>query len=153
MLRVVIGLLGLMQAAPAGDLKSVAWMEGAWKSNAGGVISEEHWTAPNENHMLGMYRMQKAGKVVFTELLAMELSESGPVMYIRHFGPPGLIAREEKDAPVKMLLVKSEPNTAVFERDNKETVITYRREGDTLTCVVERKGRPALTFKMQRAER
>ncbi|MHA4812545.1 DUF6265 family protein [Flavitalea flava] len=63
---------------------------------------EEFWGPPIGNNMICSYRCVKDGKVVFYEFVVIEqkdtLSESVPVMILRHF-KPGSISWEDKDKP------------------------------------------------------
>jgi len=124
----------------AGRLTDLAWMAGHWIDEAGGSLSEEIWAAPAADCMIGMWRYAADGKPRLFELLAIVQEDGGPVLRIRHFSP-ALVAREEKDAPVVLPLVKLEGRQAVFEGQGSagSVRLTYRGpDPNTLVGVLEK---------------
>jgi hypothetical protein len=87
--------------------------------------------------MIGMFRIVAGGRTRMTEFMAFEQRETGPVLVLRHFGP-GLIAREEKDAPLVWTLEKVGPNHAVFLIEKDGTRLEFLRQGDSLTITLEK---------------
>lgn len=105
-------------------LADVAFMAGHWIGGDPGDLSEEVWTAPEGDSMVGMWRYV--------------------VLRIRHFDPK-LVAREEKDRAVGLFLVANGPREAAFEGpeySGKGNVrLTYRRgDDDSLTGILEMDG-------------
>jgi hypothetical protein len=125
-------------------LADVAFMEGHWRGGDPGDLSEEVWSAPEGDSMVGMWRYVAKGRTRIFELLTLTAEGPGVVLRIRHFDPK-LVAREEKDGAVELPLVAKGPREAVFEGPEpgvKGTVrLTYRRDGDSLTAVLEKEGR------------
>jgi hypothetical protein len=154
-----IALLGLGHhagAAPGGSapgrLADLAWMAGHWIDDAGGSLSEEIWAAPASGCMIGMWRYASEGKPKLFELLAILQEDGGPVLRIRHFSP-ALVAREEKDTPVVLPLVKLEGHEAVFEGQGSAGAVrlTYRQpDPNTLVGVLE-KGTTREEFSFRRS--
>jgi hypothetical protein len=141
------------QAAPAHRLADLSWLEGHWRDESGGSLSEEIWTAPAGDSLMGMWRWAQDGKVRVLELLAIKAEDGKLVLRFRHFDPK-LAAREEKDRPLVWPLIRSGPREAVFEgpeASGKETArLTYRRpDEDTLVVVLE-KGGKAQEFRYRR---
>jgi len=143
-------------AALATRLEELAWFEGHWRDESGGMLSEEIWTAPSGDSLMGMWRLSTDGKVRVFELLAIKAEDGKLLLRLRHFDPK-LVAREEKDKPLAWPLVRSGPREAVFEgpeASGKGTVrLTYRRpDDDTLVAILD-KGGKAQEFHYRRVAR
>jgi len=124
-------------------LADVAFMEGHWRGGDPGDLSEEVWSGPEGDSMVGMWRYVAKGRARIFEVLTLTTEGPNVVLRIRHFDPK-LVAREEKDKAVELPLVAKGPREAVFEGpeyDAKGTVrLTYRQDGDSLTAVLEKAG-------------
>ena len=125
-------------------LADVSFMAGHWVGGDPGDLSEEVWSAPEGDSMVGMWRYVAKGRTRIYEILTLTAEGRNVVLRIRHFDPK-LVAREEKDRPVELPLVAKGPREAVFEGpeyDVKGSVrLTYRRaDDDTLTAVLEKEG-------------
>lgn len=129
-----------------------AWMTGTWQGEVEGDFVEDQWSEPAGGVMVGTFRWVrggKGGKLALYELLALEPSPEGPVLWLRHFGA-GLVAREDKEGALAFHLTAYKPNEATFDnRDPKNPLrLIYRREGaDRLVAVLERteNGKPVVT--------
>src|SRR5687768_8345380 len=75
------------QPAPSNRLADLAWLEGHWRDDSGGNLSEEIWTAPSGDSLMGMWRWAQDGKVRVFELLAIKAEEGKLVLRLRHFDP------------------------------------------------------------------
>jgi hypothetical protein len=131
----VLALLALLAAPP--QLEDLAFIAGHWKGPGGATAIEEVWSKHSGDAMIGMFRIVSGGKTRMTEFMAFEQRESGPVLVMRHFGP-GLIAREEKDAPLVWTLEKLAPNHAVFFIEKAGTRLEFLRQGESLTITLEK---------------
>lgn len=125
-------------------LADVAFMAGHWTGGEDGDLSEEIWSAPHGDSMVGMWRYVRKGETRIYEILTLTAEEGSVVLRIRHFDPR-LVAREERDRPVALPLVAKKEGEAVFEGPEyglEGTVrLSYRREADGgLTSVLEKKG-------------
>lgn len=116
-------------SAATGPLAGLAWLSGSWASVEAGNLSEEHWTAPSTNLMLGMNRTVDAGVTKHHEQLRIESKDDG-VFYVA--SPSG----QETTA---FKLVEGGDSHAVFENLDHDYPkrITYRRTGPTLTVTIE----------------
>ena len=127
----------------AATLADVAFMAGHWIGGEGGDLSEEVWSAPEGDSMLGMWRYVSKGQARIYELLTLTAEGPNVVLRIRHFDPK-LVAREDKDRAVELRLVRKGPSEAEFsgsEYDGKGSLrLTYRGSADTLTGVLEKSG-------------
>ena len=95
-------------------LSDLSWMAGRWVDDSGGNLSEEIWSAPSGDSMMGMWRYVSGGQVRIFELLTVSVEPTGIVMRLRHFDPE-LTAREDKGTPVELALVGWKPREAAFE--------------------------------------
>jgi hypothetical protein len=142
------------RAAGRLTLADVAFLAGHWTDETPQGLSEEIWTAPQGDGMLGMWRYVASGRAQIFELLSIRQEENGPVLRLRHFDP-GLVAREEKDAPVRIPLVKATPDEAVFEGRSTAAGplrLTYRKQGpDALAVTLEKDGGKPQLFRLRRA--
>lgn len=139
--------------APSNRLADLAWLEGHWRDESGGSLSEEIWTAPAGDSLMGMWRWARDGKVRVFELLAIKAEEGKLVLRLRHFDPK-LMAREDKDRPLAWPLIRSGPREAVFEGPEASgqgtARLTYRRpDENTLVVILEKGGKP-LEFRYRR---
>jgi hypothetical protein len=143
-------------ASPAGPphhLAELAWMAGQWQDRTGGALSEETWTAPEGDCMLGMWRLVSGGQAKIYELLLIR-EEAGAVTFtLRHFDPR-LHAREEKETPITIALLRASPEEAVFEGRSSEggpLRLTYTRQGvDALAVRLEKNTDRPEDFRFQR---
>lgn len=110
------------QIRPKATLSEVAWLTGHWRGPALGGTSEEVWSAPEANSMMGMYRLMKDGQVVFYEIMSMQPDGGSLVLALKHFNAD-LTGWEEKNEVRRFRLLKLTPTEAYFEG------MTFRRLG------------------------
>jgi hypothetical protein len=120
-------------------------MAGRWIDESGGNLSEEVWSAPAGDSMMGMWRYVSGGKVAIFEILTITLESSGIVLRLRHFDPD-LVGREDKTTPVELALVGWAEREATFEGPAVGTSgnvrLTYRSPSDdALVSILEKDGR------------
>lgn len=141
--------------APAARVADLVWLEGHWRDESGGHLSEELWTAPSGDSIMGMWRWVEDGKVRIFELLAIKQEEGGLVLRLRHFDPK-LVAREDKERPLAWPLLRSGPREVVFEGPDAtaqgKARLTYRRpDEDTLVVILDKAGK-AQEFRYRRVK-
>lgn len=101
-------------AAGADDLRALAFLAGAWSSESGGSLTEEHWSKPHGTSMMGMFRWCKPdGSPSMFEILTITAESEGVLLRLRHFSP-ALVAKEDKDKPMTLKLASSTENKVVF---------------------------------------
>jgi hypothetical protein len=127
------------------NLADVSFMTGHWVGGDQGDLSEEVWSSPEGDSMMGMWRYVAEGQTRIYEILTLTAEGANVVLRIRHFDPK-LVAREEKDRAVELPLVAKGPREAVFEGPEynvKGNVrLTYRRPtDDTLVGLLEKEGK------------
>lgn len=120
-------------------LSDLAFLEGRWIGEKDGGKIEEVWTAVTDNNMSGVFRFLNDDQAQRYELKAIDQTNQGIFLYLRHFGQK-LAAGEEKPM-VLFGTPEPGPEKAVrFERiDKPETrmKIYYRIDGDKLTVAVD----------------
>jgi hypothetical protein len=88
------------------------------------------------------------------ELLSIREEEGGLMLRFRHFDG-AFIAREEKDKPLAIPLVRWSPGEAVFEGKSATgglLRLTYRREGENgLVGTLEKDGEKPQPYRFERA--
>ena len=151
----VLGVPALATAQPSPRpvrLADLAWIAGHWTNEDGGNLSEEVWSAPAGDSMLGMWRFVAGGKVKVFEILTLTEAEDGVRLRLRHFDPR-LVGREEKDRPVELRAVALEGREVVFEGEEYSGQgrlrLTYRRPDDaSLAVTLDKAGKKEeFTFK------
>lgn len=134
------------------SLEELAFMSGHSRGELDGGISDEHWSEPAGDSMMGTYRYIKDGKVQMYEMMAIEQTASGPVLHLKHFNP-NLEGWEEKTKVWNYPLARFSPGNAVFESPDKNTRITYRVAGNgVLEATLERTGRKTEVFSFKHSD-
>lgn len=133
-------------------LGDVSFMAGRWVDEEKGTLSEEVWSAPGGDSMMGMWRLSAGGKAKVFEFLTMVEEEGRVTFRLRHFDRRG-VAWEEKDKPLVLPLVDKGAGLAVFEGDGKNGILrlTYRREGEALVGRLEKAGEAPVDYRFRRA--
>lgn len=107
----------------------VAWLAGRWIGEFSGGTGEEVFAPPAGDSMLGMFRLVKDGRIVFSELMTIVEEDGSLVLKLKHFDRD-LKGWEEKDVVRKFPLIKLTEREAYFDS------ITYQRDGDELRFFV-----------------
>jgi len=138
---VVAGVLLLCGAVRAQEreLSAFEWLAGGWQSTEG-PATEERWTSPSSNLMLGVSRTVTDGRTVGFEF--MRLEKRGADIYY--------IPQPNGRPPVDFKLTSATDGSFVFENASgvdRVHRIEYRREGnDGLYARIEgvQNGKPFL---------
>jgi hypothetical protein len=135
-------------------LTKLSWLAGRWVDDSGGNLSEETWTAPSGDGILGMWRLVVGGQIKLSEILTIQAESQTLVLRLRHFDAK-LVGREERDKPLELRLAGWNEGEARFEgagSDGAGLALTYRHpDADTLACTVERLGKKE-EFSFKRAK-
>ncbi len=131
-------LLAPALAAQAPTLPALAWLEGTWAAEAGGLRQEETWSALSHGNIQGMYRELKDGRVLLMELMSFSQEADGPWLTMRHFGP-GLKPREE--TPLRWRVTSAGPGRARFVTEPGGATLDYVRDGDEMRVRLEIPGK------------
>jgi len=100
--------------SPKADLSEIAWMEGHWKGEAFGGITEEIWSPPLGGSMMFSFKLVVEGEIGFYELGHIRQVEETLVFELKHFHGD-LKGWEEKDEVQRFKFVKSEGDRMYFE--------------------------------------
>jgi len=102
------------ETSPPASLEEISWMEGHWKGEAFGGITEEIWSPPLGGSMLFSFKHVAEGKVTFYELGHIRQVDETLVFELKHFGGD-LKGWEEKDEVQSFKLIKVDGNRLYFE--------------------------------------
>jgi hypothetical protein len=148
-------LAAALSAGPVpATLADAGFVAGRWVGDEDGAVSEETWSAPAGDAMLGTWRLVASGKTRVVELLSISAEGGTLVLRLRHFDP-GLAAREEKDRPLVLPLVRRGDGALRFEGPRVDggegpVALTYERKGGGLVVTLEKDGK-AQPFTFRRA--
>lgn len=115
--------------SPKANLSQVAWIAGHWQGEAFGGITEEVWTAPLGDSMMGSFKLVAGNKTEFYEICQM-IQENETIMFrLKHFDGK-LKGWEEKDETQDFPLVKMEKDAVFFDnftikRISQDHIIFY----------------------------
>ena len=101
-------------SSPKADLSHISWLEGHWKGEAFGGITEEIWSPPLGGSMMFSFKLVVEGEVNFYELGHIRQLNESLIFELKHFGSD-LKAWEEKDEVQRFKLIKVETNRLYFE--------------------------------------
>ena len=100
---------------PKATINDIAWLAGHWKGTALGGVTEEIWSPPMANSMMGSYRLIKNDTlVVFYEIVTITEDNGSLTLKLKHFNKD-LTGWEEKNEVREFKLVKKEKNKLWFE--------------------------------------
>jgi len=121
-----MNLMMLLFAAAAAP----EWMAGCWSGQAGAMTFEEVWTRAASGNMMGISRVLKSGRVVFSEFMRIE-TKDGIMIYTPRIG--------STQAPVEFRMKSMNETEVVFENPahNFPQRILYRRTPDGLQGRIE----------------
>tara|TARA_R110001592_G_scaffold61367_1_gene187037 strand:- start:1041 stop:1505 length:465 start_codon:yes stop_codon:yes gene_type:complete len=100
--------------SPKATLADVAWMSGHWRGEAFGGITEEIWSPPLGDSMMGSFKLVSEGKTTFYEICQI-VEEQGSLSFrLKHFNSD-LTGWEEKNEREEFPLVKVEKDAVYFD--------------------------------------
>jgi hypothetical protein len=127
-------------------------MSGHWVERTDDSLSEEVWSDPSGDSMIGMWRHVVGGKVKIFEILVLKEENGTVTLLLRHFDPKLIGWEKEREHPTTFHLTRLSGREATFETVEKEGTVrlTYRSptEGE-LTGVLE-KGQSKSEFRFLR---
>ncbi len=102
------------QISPTAGLEEVAWMQGHWRGEAFGGITEEIWSPPLGGSMMFSFKLVVNGEVNFYELGHIRQLGETLIFELKHFGGD-LKGWEEKDEVQGFKLIQVKDNRLYFE--------------------------------------
>ncbi len=100
--------------SPKATLAEVEWIQGHWKGEAFGGITEEIWSPPLGDSMMFVFRLISDNKVQFYEVGGIRQVDETLLMQLKHFHGD-FKGWEEKDETIDFKLVKIEDDKVYFE--------------------------------------
>ncbi len=100
--------------SPEANLEDVSWIQGHWKGEAFGGITEEIWSPPLGDSMMFSFKLVTDDKVTFYELGGIRQIDDSLIFQLKHFGND-FKGWEEKDETIDAKLVKIEGDRVYFE--------------------------------------
>jgi hypothetical protein len=118
-------------AAADMSLGRFAWLAGRWAFEENGATTEEIWSTPSANLIVGMSRTLKGGKTVMFEFTSLQKRDDGIYFVAQPSGKP----------PVDFRLASFDADEAVFvnpgHADHLQRIV-YRHNADgSLTARIE----------------
>lgn len=129
-----------MKAQETGTLSDLEFIAGHWETTRNGNAVEAFWTKPEGDNMVGVVRVIGEEKAVLYEIFAIEMTDTGLEVKVKHFRP-GLIGVEEKDEFDHYKFLESSNGRALFQKQGEDVRISYEvRPGNKFAVAV---GTPA----------
>eukprot|EP00764_Aduncisulcus_paluster_P013814 gnl/Carplike_NY0171/751_a1037_4762.p1 GENE.gnl/Carplike_NY0171/751_a1037_4762~~gnl/Carplike_NY0171/751_a1037_4762.p1 ORF type:complete len:185 (+),score=11.97 gnl/Carplike_NY0171/751_a1037_4762:40-555(+) len=100
--------------SPNATLGDISWIEGHWKGEAFGGVTEEIWSPPLGGSMMCVFRLIVNGEVNFYEIVTLVEKKETLLLRLKHFHSD-LKGWEEKDKTIDFKLVKVTPNKIFFD--------------------------------------
>ncbi|MCW5517780.1 DUF6265 family protein [Muriicola sp. Z0-33] len=100
-------------SSPKASLSEVEWIEGHWKGEAFGGITEEIWSPPLGGSMMFVFKLVADGKVQFYEAGHIQEINETLLLQLKHFHG-NFKGWEKKDETVDFKLVKVEKDRIYF---------------------------------------
>lgn len=147
--------------APAA-IADAAFLAGDWSASkpgarGGSELTQEVWSAPAGNNMMGMFRwVNPVGKSIVFELLTITEENATLILRLRHQSAAG-VAWEEKDKPASFTLAELTATRLHFvDADNTCDLSACIYECTTpdalaITVKFDESTRPDLVFNLTRA--
>lgn len=100
--------------SPKATLADVAWIQGHWRGEAFGGITEEIWSPPLGDSMMGSFKLVSNGKTTFYEMCQIATESESLILRLKHFNGD-LTGWEEKNDREEFRLVKVEKDVVYFD--------------------------------------
>ena len=137
-MRILLSLLSALSfAVEPASIANLSFMTGCWEVKEGPKLTEEQWSKPAGDTMLGLSRTLKSGKTVFSEFMRIEKTPDGFAYRARILpGQPGTLFK----------MIRSTETEVVFENPTHDFPrrILYRKTEGGLFARIEGidKGKP-----------
>ncbi|WP_372744046.1 DUF6265 family protein [Lutibacter sp.] len=111
------------------SIEDVSFISGYWQGEAFGGITEEIWSNPLGNSIMGSFKLVVDNTIQFYELCTISEENETLIFRLKHFHN-NLKGWEEKDETIEAPLVKIDENRAyfndfTFERFDAQTLHIY----------------------------
>ena len=119
-------------------IEDLSWLAGPWEGTAFGEDAEEHWTAPSQGTMLGMFRLDSKTNRPVYEIMLIKQEKDGITLRLIHFARDLMRIDEE---PLLLRLASVDRRKIVWQNAEQHGLreLTYeRRDRDTVLITLER---------------
>lgn len=99
---------------PSATLDAIKWVQGHWRGEAFGGITEEIWTPPLGGSMMCAFKLTVGEKVRFYELVTIVEDKNTLILRLKHFHSD-LTGWEEKNKTIDFKLLKVTDNKIFFD--------------------------------------
>jgi len=113
-----------VKAQNSGTLSDIEFLSGHWEATRNGNLVEAFWTEPEGDNIVGVVRIIGDGRAVLYEIFAIEMTDTGLEIKVKHFRP-GLIGVEEKDEFDHYTFLESSNGRALFQKQGEDVRISY----------------------------
>lgn len=96
------------------EIKEMSWLEGTYQGEKWGNYIEEVWSSPKGNNLIGMFRMMKGDKIIFTELIYIDELNGKTAMRLKHFDKM-FAGREKSDETIDFPFISQSDKKIVFD--------------------------------------
>jgi hypothetical protein len=107
----------------AASLKALAWMAGSWELREGSSCTEEYWTQPTDDTLIGLSRTVKDGQTRSFEFMRIEARADGVYYVAQPSGRPPVDFKLSTEPGPELTFVN--PGHA----DHLKRIV-YRRDGE-----------------------
>ena len=107
--------------SPIADLSAISWIQGAWRGEAFGGLTEEIWSAPLGKSMMCTFKLVVDDQVQFYEIETITEENNSLILRLKHFHSD-LKGWEKKDITVDFKLVKITEQKVFFDNYTFEKV-------------------------------
>lgn len=125
----------LGEEAQKASIETFELLEGSWTGEGLGGQFDELWMPERDNQMHGIFRLERDGKLVFTEYMSIMADSIGYSMKIKHFGPD-FKGWEPADEVVDFRFIKKEGDWIYFDGlsirrkspDNLDIYVAFKQD-------------------------
>ncbi len=107
-------LLTENQTSPKAKLSDISWIQGNWRGEAFGGVTEEIWGPPLGKSMMCVFKLVVDDQVQFYEIETITEEDNSLILRLKHFHS-NLKGWEEKEKTIDFKLVKVAEDKVYFD--------------------------------------
>ncbi len=135
--------------SPQAGLNILSWVEGFWKGEAMGGITEEVWTAPSGGSMMCVFKLIVNDSVKFYEIVTISQEKGSLILRLKHFHAD-LKGWEPQDKTQDFRLVNVSDNKVFFDGFTFERI--GKKEMNIYVVIFDGKGKKEMKFNYKKYE-
>ena len=118
------------------------WLAGRWTGDMNGMVSEEIWSAPVGDSMMGMWRLVSKGATRIFEFATIVSNANGTVLNLRHFSAGMEGWPKEREQPMSLTGCTDEEIVFSGKEGESNMRLSYRKiESSGLSVVLDKDGK------------